>query len=188
MTGLDASDARSVPELVAALGDGARPEWLFFWGHHPRGPGEPDKACLSQWWPAAFEADGERFASAEHYMMWSKARLFGDDRSARAILAADSPARAKKLGRRVTGFDEERWRRARWDVVVTGSCAKFSADPRLCRYLLGTGRAVLVEASPVDRVWGIGLAADAGSAREPAQWPGLNLLGFALMEARALLA
>lgn len=72
--------------------------------------------------------------------------------------------------------------------MVAGNLAKFAQNPALGEFLLGTGEQVLLEASPVDAVWGIGLAADHRDATRPAQWPGLNLLGFALMDVRAQLA
>ncbi|WP_036565584.1 NADAR family protein [Nocardioides halotolerans] len=184
---MDPLDARSVDELVAAVSGGQRVKWLHFWGHTPKGE-RVGQWCLSQWWPAVFEDEaGVRFASAEHYMMWRKAVLFGDDDAAGRVLAARTPAAAKDLGRRVRGFDDAAWTARRWEVVVTGSTLKFGQDPALRDYLLSTRGRVLVEASPVDRVWGIGLAADSEHAEQPDRWRGLNLLGFALMEARAAL-
>jgi ribA/ribD-fused uncharacterized protein len=88
------------------------------------------------------------------------------------------------LGRQVRGFDEEAWTAARYDIVVAGSVAKFGQHEDLRAFLLATGERVLVEASPLDRVWGIGLAADDERASSPDRWVGLNLLGFALMDAR----
>jgi len=73
----------------------------------------------------------------------------------------------------------------RFDLVVVGNLAKFRAAPGTCATSCsGTGRKVLVEASPRDAIWGIGLAADDDQAASPENWPGLNLLGFALMEVR----
>jgi ribA/ribD-fused uncharacterized protein len=142
---------------------------------------------LSQWWPARFTVDGESFASAEHYMMAAKARLFGDEETRAKILASATPAEAKALGRKVCGFDEKVWEESRFQIAVEGSVAKFGQNADLGAFLPVTGDAVLVEASPVDRVWGIGLAADDPRAKRPAEWKGLNLLGFALMRARAML-
>ncbi|MFC7617116.1 NADAR family protein [Actinokineospora soli] len=159
-------------------------EYLFFWGHRPEPDGRVGKGCLSQWWPVDFEADGHPFASAEHYMMWRKATLFGDAGIAGQVLAAASPAAAKDLGRRVRGFDHARWEAERYGIVVAGNLAKFGQHDDLRRFLLSTGDRVLVEASPVDPVWGIGLAADDPRARDRATWRGLNLLGFALTEVR----
>ncbi|MGJ5203315.1 NADAR family protein [Bradyrhizobium sp. HKCCYLR20261] len=97
------------------------------------------------------------------------------------------PSQAKKLGREVRGFDDARWTAHRFDIAVRGNVAKFGQNPPLGQWLRSTAEAVLVEASPVDRIWGIGLAADDPRARDPLTWLGLNLLGFALMKARAAL-
>lgn len=180
-------DARCVDDLWLGVQAGARPTYLFFWSHRPRVPGRVDAACLSQWWPVRFRVDGHDFASAEQYMMWRKATLFDDEQAAQHILDARSPAHAKDLGRLVRGFDEDEWGAARWDNVVHASVAKFSADADLRAFLVGTRQRVLVEASPVDRIWGIGLPADSPDADRPERWRGLNLLGFALMEARSRL-
>jgi ribA/ribD-fused uncharacterized protein len=113
-----------------------------------------------------------------------QARLCGDAETAGKILAAPHPGAAKALGRQVRGFDEQRWAEHRFDVVVAGNMAKFGQHHQLREFLIGTGSRVLVEASPQDRVWGIGLAAGDEQAGSPENWPGLNLLGFALMEVR----
>jgi ribA/ribD-fused uncharacterized protein len=173
--------------LIAHVRRGGTPRYLFFWGHRAPPSGEVGKHCLSQWWPARFELDGATYATAEHFMMAEKARLFGDQGAAARIMSAASPAAAKRAGRGVREFDEARWKAARFDIVVRGNVAKFGQHPALLAYLLGTDERVLVEASPVDRIWGIGLAADNPRSLRPEQWPGLNLLGFALMEARRCL-
>jgi ribA/ribD-fused uncharacterized protein len=121
-------------------------------------------------------------------MMWRKARLFGDEATAARVLQVEHPNAAKTLGRGIANFDEDTWVRERFAVVVAGSIAKFGAHADLRAFLLGTGDRVLVEASPLDRVWGIGLAAADPAASDPARWRGLNLLGFALMHARHELA
>jgi ribA/ribD-fused uncharacterized protein len=167
---------------------GAKPRFLFFWGHTPGASGRLGSECLSQWWPAPFVVDGVRYPTAEHFMMAGKARLFGDEEAREKILAAASPAAAKKLGRTVRGFHEQKWERARFDIVLAGSKAKFGQHPTLTAFLVDTKDRVLVEASPVDRVWGIGLAATSPAASRPEEWRGLNLLGFALMAARRGLA
>ncbi|WP_372446820.1 NADAR family protein [Microbispora oryzae] len=175
---------RSVEEAVAAERSGRTLRYLYFWGHRPARDGGAGPGCLSQWWPVAFTEDGHTFASAEHYMMAHKAWLFGDARTAEQILAADHPGEAKKLGRAVRDFDEQAWNARRFDIVVRGNIAKFGQNAELRRYLLATGKRVLVEASPYDRIWGIGLTAGDERAATPATWQGLNLLGFALMAAR----
>jgi ribA/ribD-fused uncharacterized protein len=157
---------------------------LFFWGHTPRQVGVVDKSCFSQWFPAAFEVAGETYATAEHWMMAEKARLFGSDDVRQRIIAAKHPAEAKKLGRQVRDFDPQVWDAQKYALVVTGNYHKFSQHAELRDYLLTTQSRVLVEASPVDAIWGIGLAAEHPDATQPAAWPGQNLLGFALMEVR----
>lgn len=176
---------RSVESLLAHLEAEAVVKYLYFWGH--TGAGQIGKEVFSQWYPAPFEVAGETYATAEHYMMAEKARLFGDETARRAILASTHPDQAKKLGRTVRNFEEVRWNAARFDIVVQGNAAKFGQHPALRAFLLSTGARVLVEASPVDPVWGIGLAQDHPQAANPAEWRGLNLLGFALMEVRARL-
>ncbi|GGT29276.1 hypothetical protein GCM10010254_57400 [Streptomyces chromofuscus] len=173
--------------LVSEVRAGARPRYLHFWGHRPRPDGRVGANCLSQWWPSPFTVDGVEYPTAEHWMMAAKARLFEDAEAERQVLAAGHPAEAKKAGRLVRGFDGTVWERERFGIVVEGNVHKFTAHTDLGHFLLGTGERVLVEASPVDPVWGIGLAADDEAATDPERWRGLNLLGFALMVARARL-
>ncbi|WP_073950323.1 NADAR family protein [Streptomyces kebangsaanensis] len=170
--------------LVKAVRAGRPVKYLHFWGHRPRPDGRVGASCLSQWWPSPFVVDGVPYATAEHWMMAGKARLFADAEAERLVLAARHPAEAKKAGRLVRGFDELTWERERFRIVAEGSVHKFTAHPELRDFLLATGDRVLVEASPVDRVWGIGLAATDEAAAHPERWRGPNLLGFALMEAR----
>jgi ribA/ribD-fused uncharacterized protein len=176
-----------VDAVQRALQAGARLDYRFFWGHRPRRDGALSDACFSQWWPARFTVDGQDYLHAEQFMMAHKAQLFGDDEMRARILATPEPAAVKALGREVRGFDEAAWSAARFDLVTRGNVAKFGQEPQLRAYLLATNDAVLVEASPTDRVWGIGLAAEHEHAQQPARWRGLNLLGFALMRARAIL-
>ncbi len=181
------ADTRTVDELVRLLRAGATAWYFHFWGHKPENPDRIDKSCLSNWYPAGFDVDGIRYATTEHFMMARKAELFHDDEALTEILAAGSPKAAKMLGRRVRHFDERVWRQNRVEIVVGGNCAKFEQNDGLKTYLLGTGDAVLVEASPRDRIWGIGMGASNPDAENPERWRGGNLLGFALMEVRARL-
>ncbi|MCA9708769.1 MAG: NADAR family protein [Myxococcales bacterium] len=160
---------------------------MCFWGHTPHGSQAVGPWVLSQWLESPFEVDGATYRTAEHWMMAGKATLFGDGATRDQILSARTPGEAKALGRRVRGFHEAAWQAHRMALVVEGNVHKFSQHPALGEYLRSTARRVLVEASPVDRVWGIGLAADHPDATQPQAWRGLNLLGFALMEARARL-
>lgn len=179
-------DRRYLTDLQARAAAGERLKYVFFWGHQVPAEGVCE-TCFSQWYPVGFTVDGDRYATAEHYMMAAKARLFDPD-AIPAILAADHPGAAKKLGRQVRDFDPDVWHRERFGVVVAASRHKFEQNPELRDYLLATGDRILVEASPRDRIWGIGLGKQNPKASDPAQWRGLNLLGFALMEARSQLA
>lgn len=178
------AEVRSTRQLVEFIAGGGQPKYLFFWGHQPQPDGSTGKGCFSQWWPAEFTVDGVTYPSAEHFMMTAKALLFGDEEIAARIPVSRHPREAKALGRQVRGFNEQVWAQRRFDLVVAGNVAKFGQNPDLRDYLLDTGDRVLVEASPRDRVWGIGMAASDELATDPASWRGLNLLGFALMEAR----
>ena len=194
MTGVNESsgarpEPRSVEDLCEAVARGWEPQFLFYWGHTPK-PRQQHigSECLSQWYPAEFTVAGTMFATAEHFMMYRKAMVFDDQDTATQILAARQPGAAKALGRTVRGFDETVWKRERVAIVVAASVAKFSQNAPLRTFLLNTQRQVLVEASPRDAIWGIGLSASDSAARSPCQWPGLNLLGFALMTARSELS
>ncbi|MCL7381796.1 NADAR family protein [Streptomyces sp. 35G-GA-8] len=174
-----------VAARLACMGkNSGREKYLLFWGHAARRDGTLGASCLSQWWPSPFTVDGVEYATAEHWMMARKARLFGDEEAERAALGAANPALAKKAGRLVRDFDETVWERERFGIVVEGSVHKFGQDAALRGFLMATGDRILVEASPMDRIWGIGLASDDERARDPERWRGLNLLGLALMEAR----
>lgn len=177
-----------VQSLREATARGETFSYRLFWKATPAAGGGATDAWFSQWWPGRFAVDGVVYSSAEQWMMASKARLFGDEVTLAKILASDDPAVIKKLGREVRGFDNATWERRRMDLVTEGNVAKFGQDPAMKAHLLATGDAILVEASPLDRIWGIGLDEHDPAALDPARWQGLNLLGFALMRARARLA
>lgn len=117
-------------------------------------------------------------------MMANKAELFGDMETKDKIMQCSTPKQIKALGRMVKGFDQEIWDKFKHSIVVNGNWRKFSQNRALCDFLLATGDSILVEASPVDKIWGIGLAADNPDAQNPLKWKGQNMLGFALMEVR----
>jgi hypothetical protein len=173
--------------LMAAVARGETFTFRPFYGHTPRADGALSDACFSQWWKCRFEVGGVTYVTAEQYMMAAKARLFGDGEALEKILAQEDPSKVKALGREVRGFVEAQWAKARFDAVTAGSIAKFSSSPELKAYLLSTGEAVLVEAAPRDRIWGIGLGRENPLVREPSRWRGQNLLGFALVRARGAL-
>lgn len=174
-------------ELREAVEAGQVFRYRYFWGHTPRPDGQLSDAVFSQWWPCRFTVDGAEYVTAEQWMMASKARLFGDGEALSKIMRTADPAACKRLGREVRGFEQARWDAAAFDLVTAGNVAKFGAAPDLRAYLLATGDDVLVEAAPRDRIWGIGLGREDERARDPRLWRGRNLLGFALVRARAIL-
>jgi len=177
--------ARRLAAARAADAAGSAPPVMLFYDHEGT---EPGPWVLSQWFPAPFTVDGDRYPHAEAWMMAAKARTFGDDAALAELLAGPSPERAKAVGRAVREFDATAWAARAYDVVVRGNLEKFGQHAELRAYLVSTAPALLVEASPVDRVWGTGLGEDEPGARSPAAWPGRNLLGFALTEVREQLA
>ncbi|WPD22539.1 MAG: NADAR family protein [Candidatus Electrothrix scaldis] len=180
-------ETRTIKELIQSYNAGHRLEYVFFWGHTPPEEGFINQSCLSQWYAAPFKVDGIKFLTAEHYMMYHKARLFGDIDAAAKVVQAENPGEAKKIGRTVQGFQQEEWDKHCTEIAIQGNIAKFGQNKAILTYLLATKNKVLVEASPYDKVWGIGLGYDAKGIGNPLAWRGKNLLGFALMEVRARL-
>ena len=177
----------SIEALLKYIAQNNQPKYLLFWGHAPPRDGSINHSCLSQWFPAKFEVNGEDFPTAEHYMMVCKARLFDDESAAQKILNARTPSEAKALGRTVKNFDEMTWNKEGFQIVVQANLEKFSQNLDLRKYLCKTGDRIIVEASPRDKIWGIGLAKDNPNALKPNRWQGQNLLGFALMKVRSQL-
>lgn len=147
--------------------------YTFFWS----GP-------FSQWYPSIFTIKGIKFNCAEQFMMYSKAQLFGDTTTANEILATVSPKDQKALGRQVSNFDPVIWDNIAPTLVYLGNLAKFTQDPKLHAVLMATGDTQLVEASPYDAIWGIGLDEVAAKSVDPKDWPGTNWLGIAITQVR----
>ncbi|MEQ1499741.1 MAG: NADAR family protein [Novosphingobium sp.] len=148
-------------------------KFTFFWS----GP-------FSQWHKTGFTVDGQHYVTAEQFMMAEKARLFEDHDTREAILSAEDPGEQKRLGRQVRGFDQAQWDAAARNIVYRGNRAKFTTHRDLLQMLFDTEGTSLAEASPVDTIWGIGLAADAANATDRAKWLGKNWLGETLQRLR----
>jgi ribA/ribD-fused uncharacterized protein len=131
----------------------------------------------------------ERFCNAEHWMMACKARLYSDEETRARIMQLMDPRRIKSEGRKVRGFlaAEWRWKAVCRQIVEQGSWLKFSQNPKLAAYLVSTGARHLVEASPLDKWWGIALPWSTAVRMPPSKWPGKNWLGLALDATRARL-
>lgn len=177
----------SLNHLIQQIQQGGQFKYLYFWGHTPKQAPIVDKSCFSQWFPAQFELDGIKYFTAEHYMMAQKAQLFHDDETFDQILKVKHPNEAKQLGRKVQNYDEQAWKEKRFNIVLQANLAKFSQHLELRDFLIATHDHILVEASPVDAIWGVGMAQDHLDIQNPTKWKGLNLLGFALMQVRAQL-
>jgi ribA/ribD-fused uncharacterized protein len=163
-------------------------KFVFFWGS------DNANGFLSQWTPASFQVDSVAYNCCEQYMMAEKARLFGDEFHLGEILKSKDPKTQKALGRKVSNFDARRWtapdsngRPCCWNIVWRGNMARFSQSASLREQLFATGDAMLVEASPYDQIWGIGLAASSPLAQSQESWRGTNWLGQALTSVREAL-
>lgn len=143
---------------------------------------------FSNWHPCSFTFHDVTFNCGEQFMMYAKAMLFDDHVTAEAILSSTSPREQKRLGRSVRGFDEARWITAREKIMFVGCREKFRQNEALAIALRATGTSVLVEASPYDRIWGVGLGEQDPRIADPSAWLGLNLLGKALMHVRDALS
>eukprot|EP01006_Ploeotia_vitrea_P021581 TRINITY_DN53978_c0_g1_i1.p1 TRINITY_DN53978_c0_g1~~TRINITY_DN53978_c0_g1_i1.p1 ORF type:complete len:332 (+),score=27.53 TRINITY_DN53978_c0_g1_i1:40-996(+) len=165
--------------------------YLFFWGHN-RKPNDPWKAhVFSNWAAVSFrDTTGAKFCSTEQYMMVEKTRLFLDaDPSNHTILGemlepGITPGKVKELGRCVQGFSEEVWVKHRERIVMQGLKLKFSQNNECKAALMQTQGLFLVEASPQDHIWGIGIDARTACGADSSRWPGLNLLGKLLTQCR----
>lgn len=142
---------------------------VFFWD----GP-------FSQWHSSKFHEDGYLFLTAEHYMMYNKAILFADQKTAQEILKTLSPRDVKALGRQIKNFDSAIWDAHKLDIVIKGNLLKFSQNSVLLNLLQTHSNKTFVEASPYDKIWGIGLDENDERCLDESKWQGQNLLGKAL--------
>jgi len=146
---------------------------VFFWN-----------GIYSQWFQADFEVDGIKFNCAEQYMMYKKALTFNDVEIAKKIMNEPQPNNQKALGRKVSNFDVETWERVAKDVVYKGNYAKFTQNTHLLKELMSTGDRIIVEASPVDKIWGIGMHENDEGVENQENWKGKNWLGEVLTKLR----
>ncbi|KAK3612628.1 hypothetical protein CHS0354_042138 [Potamilus streckersoni] len=170
--------AKDSDERTCNKGIAAESKYVFFYGI---------KSPFSQFHPARFVVDGKTYNCMEQYMHHQKAVTFKDEVKAKQILASSDPKEHKKLGRKVRNFDKEVWNNLSEEIVEKGNEAKFSQNEELKKALFDTGDKVLAEASPRDRIWGIGLGASNPKAQNPKYWRGKNKLGYALTRVRAIL-
>ena len=124
------------------------------------------------------------FNCAEQAMMFFKAKMFKDEAAVDLIMRSDSPKEQKAIGRLVKNFNADKWGNECLDIVTAIEIAKFSSDPVLTKILLETDDKEIVEASPYDIIWGVGLAEDDPRILFKKSWKGKNYLGICLMNAR----
>ncbi len=149
-------------------------KFTFFW-----------KGTFSQWYKSQFiDNDGVVYNCAEQYMMYQKAKLFNDAGSCKLIMWTQSPKEQKRLGREVVGFDVDTWNKVAQQIVYDGNKFKFEQNPELLTKLTDIYETTLVEASPYDKIWGIGLLESDLAAKKRETWLGLNWLGEILTELR----
>lgn len=139
---------------------------------------------FSNWYMQPFIHNGVEYNCSEQYMMHRKALLFKDYDVAEMIMQQGHPRKQKFLGREVRGFDQKTWENKCRPMMVEGLLSKFKQDTYCLTTLLDTGDSTIVEASPYDTIWGIGLAEDDPRAQNPKQWRGTNWLGEVLMKVR----
>lgn len=151
-------------------------KYIFFWG-----------GTYSQWCPSPFTIDGVKYNCCEQYMMAKKALTFNDQEAYEQIMATDSPREQKAIGRRVKNFDAQVWSDISREVVYEANMAKFTQNPDMYDELMDTGELEIVEASPEDKIWGIGLHESDPRCLDKAQWQGTNWLGETIMRVRETL-
>lgn len=163
----------TVEELKERYNNREKLEFKFFWG-----------GFLSNWYESEFVVNGVDYWCVEQYMMAKKAELFGDTAIQEAIMRSTDQREIKQFGREVRGYIEEQWASVRKQVVFDGNVAKFAQREDIGTYLIRTGNKILVEASPFDKIWGVGMASDSPLIKNPNNWLGTNYLGFVLMAVR----
>jgi len=173
--------------LIKTFENGEPLKFSYFWGHTNKYNEQVGKFCFSQWHESPFTINGITYKTSEHWMMAHKAMLFDDLDAFNKIILSNKPAEAKELGRQVIGYDDQIWNKNKFEIVKLGNIHKFNQNPVLAEYLLKTENRVIVEASPVDAIWGIGLSQDSKDIDNIYAWRGENLLGFVLMEVRDFL-
>ncbi len=139
---------------------------------------------FSNWYPCIFRYEDHTFYNSEQAFMWVKAKFFDDDEIAKQLLVETNPQYAKALGRKVKNFNDEMWAVASFPAMIAVNYAKWSSSHFMMDTILSTNPKILVEASPYDKIWGVGLRQDDDLILDKNNWKGMNLLGKALMNVR----
>ena len=148
--------------------------------HNP----DEENGYLSNWYLSNFKIGSTQFSSMEQYMMYQKAIVFNDTKSAKKILETTDVSKIKTLGRQVSNYNDTYWNGVRQIIIYKGLLEKFSQNEDLKKRLLNTGNDILAECAVQDKIWGIGLSMKDVNRWDMEKWRGENLLGFALMMVR----
>ncbi len=148
-------------------------KYVFFWN-----------GIYSNWYSVKFNYKSLEFSNSEQAFMWEKANYFNDSKTANEILNEPNPSLNKKLGRKVKGFDTDKWSKISYNFMYDVNKEKFEQNPNLLKQLIATETRTLVEASPYDKIWGIGLLEEDAVNIPENKWPGQNLLGKVLTQLR----
>lgn len=184
----------TVESLKEEIQKGYRPTYIGFFGNQAD---KPNERVFSNFYKAPFSVKLQgtnelvTFTCTEQYFMYQKAETFGDTKIMQELLNPNlHPADYKHLGKKVTPYDDAKWNTVRYEKMKNALRHKFTQSKKLRTILLNTRNAVLVETSPFDTIWGIGVGKTARPGQRPINWRdinnwrGQNLLGFALMEIR----
>lgn len=181
-------DIYSLEKLQQVWQEGQRFQFIYFWNFKPQDVklDQYNETCCTQWFPSEFvDESGQQYSCCEQYMMAQKAILFNDNETLDKILKTNVPRQIKKLGREVKNFDENKWSQNSQEIVFHGNLYKYSQNEKFRNYILSVPRnAIFVEASPLDSIWGIKLAADNPKVQNPLEWKGTNFLGFQITRVR----
>lgn len=142
-------------------------EYIFFW-----------QGKLSNFYRTEIHYQGLHFHSSEQLFMYFKAKFFNDEYHARLILESKTPKESKLYGRKVVGFNNEEWDKVKCDFMYKALQAKFYGNKELSSYLTRKEHKnkLFVEASPYDKIWGIGIDENNPELLQTNFW-GKNLLG-----------
>jgi ribA/ribD-fused uncharacterized protein len=147
--------------------------YIFFYG-----------SIFSQWAVRNITIDETIYNCCEQFMMAEKARLFKDDYAFEKIMSSNDPSVQKSWGRKIKKFDKEKWEKVAQKIVYEANYAKFTQHEDLKQILLNTKNKIIVEASPYDKIWGVGLGKNDPKILDPKNWKGTNWLGEAIMKVR----
>ena len=171
----------SKEKIIYKYASGQDLNFTFFW---KTSKGILDEGCFSQWQISHFSFRGIQYSSAEQFMMAHKAIAFNDRETLKEIMNESHPRKIKKLGRQIVNFNSDTWDKYKYCVALIGNYCKFDQNEKMKQILINTGDNIIVEASPYDKIWGVGLDENDSRIMNPLYWEGENLLGFVLMKVR----